>query len=190
MFTKKCIIVVFVFILSMSQLFAEEKAESGKIGRNMVGLCASSLSGAGLFYQYAFNDNYSFRADGIWYLNKKKESNNLYPGENRIYERKYWVAGGEIQRTLYTVDAGVNVPFSLYALVGGSYWYSKVKHPYHPEHDYIYKHYTSGLGLGGRLVFQQHLSFDASLVYQYSKYIDSIRRYAGLGGGCSVGLVF
>ena len=187
---KKTIVPAALFIL-LCAVPAAAESPSGKIyaGSSLAGFSASTLSGAGAFYQFLITETFSIKATGLWYMNKKEKTNINYPGETRHYERLFWDAGGEIQKTVFSfkmADAG----FESYFLIGGSYWHSTPHDAFDREDNFNNKRYALGLGAGARLTIASRIFADVSVTYQYTRYLSKINEYAGLGCGCSAGIIF
>jgi hypothetical protein len=186
---KKCLlcVIAFCFVLCIP-LNAQVRDAQSYAGKSYFGLTGSSLSGVGLMYQYNLTEKFSMKADGVWYLNKTERENKAYPGEKRRYTRNFWCAGGELQRTVASLGLG-DADVVFYALIGGSYWYSKASYPYEVEDSFDKRYFAIGAGFGSRFILGSLLFVDASITYQFTRYTNSFKRYIGLGGGGSVGII-
>ena len=181
-------IIITLCIISLSTLLYSQENER-PVFHNYAGLSASSISGAGLSYGYLFGTDYMLKINGFYYQFNDEKTSETDSDEKAFNKTKWWSAGGELQRNFYQIGKGATV-LEVYGFAGGSYWYHKKERPLEPEYNTLRKHYAGGLGVGLRFIFAYRFSINASVGYQYSDWIDSEKKYVGLGGGCGANFLF
>lgn len=162
-----------------------------------IGVGFSTLSGAGISFQYELNNSNTFLFKGIpAYYNNNPPSDIKY----------FYIVGGEYQYNLFKKKLSNNIKHRSFLLVGGSFWHLKdtwVKREYMNDREIVFRYerfndiYNIGFGIGYELTIANNISLMLQINYQYQKsddtYFDKLfdlspnsTEYNGLGFGIGI----
>lgn len=174
--------VLLLLILLPIPIFAQTQvAEQQAEGENpykrrphLIGIQASSISGLGLSYKYAFGELLHARLTGM-----------AFPSKSKYDAQTFYNVGTDIQFNLFQVVAGPNTYMRSYIAPAISYWgYSYSESRFNTQ--YIH----AGVNLGFELVLASRFSVHGELGMGYYEYGYDYGYTTGISGGIGIGLLF